>query len=166
VATVPAGSSNTPKKSQSEHILELSRELLDDIELGRLEAEKLLLKCSRLARLVGSDEIQAWIELEMRGYNFVDRVSIKYMGLTGRWTDYQKKEGYWGPLAQQEASIRALNAELVALRLPDVERLLRLSNSSSDNACGVTVRCFTVSNEITIWFKPSGQRLIVIANEA
>jgi hypothetical protein len=42
------------------------------------------------------------------------------MGLTGRWTDYQKKEGYWGPLAQQEASIRALNAELVALRLPDV----------------------------------------------
>jgi hypothetical protein len=84
VATVPAGSSNTPKKSQSEHILELSRELLDDIELGRLEAEKLLLKCSRLARLVGSDEIQAWIELEMRGYNFVDRVSIKIYGIDGK----------------------------------------------------------------------------------
>lgn len=42
------------------------------------------------------------------------------MGRTGRWTNYEKKEGYWGPLAQQEASIQALNAELAALRLPDV----------------------------------------------
>jgi hypothetical protein len=107
-------------KSQSEHILELSRELLDDIELDRLPAEKLLLKSSRLARLAGSDEIQAWIRLEMRGYNDSDPVSIKYMGQTGRWTDYEKKKGYWGPLAQQEASIQALNAELSALRLPDV----------------------------------------------
>jgi hypothetical protein len=107
-------------KSQAEHILELSRELLDDIELGRLEAEKLLLKCSRLARFAGSEETQAWIKLEMQGYNDQDPTSLKYMSRTGRWIDYKEKKGYWGPLAQQEASIRALNAELGALRLPDV----------------------------------------------
>jgi hypothetical protein len=108
------------QKSQAAHILELSRELLDDIELSRLEAEKLLLKCSRLARLAGSEEIQTWISLEMRGYNGTDPISLRYMSRTGRWIDYDEKRGYWGPLAQQEASIRALNAELSALRLPDV----------------------------------------------
>ncbi|XSC43491.1 hypothetical protein ACF1BQ_036965 [Bradyrhizobium sp. RDT10] len=107
-------------KSQSQHTLELCRELLDDIELGRLNSDKLLLKCSRLARLAGSDEIQEWIGFEMRGYNSTDTISLKYMGLTGRWTNYKEKEGYWGPLAQQEASIEALNATLAALKLPDV----------------------------------------------
>jgi hypothetical protein len=34
--------------------LELAKELLDDIELGRIDAERLLLKASRLARWVGS----------------------------------------------------------------------------------------------------------------
>src|ERR1700682_6523795 len=107
-------------KSQSEHILELSRELLDDIELSRLDADKLLLKCSRLARLAGSEEVQEWIGFEIRGYNSQDSISLKYMGLTGRWTDYKGKKGYWGPLAQQEASIQAQNAKLVSLKLPDI----------------------------------------------
>jgi hypothetical protein len=107
-------------KSQSEHILELSRELLDDIELGRLEATKLLLKCSRLARLAGSDEIQEWIGFEIGGYNSSDPISLLYMTKTGRWTDYEKKEGYWGPLAQQEASVAALNTQLASMKLPNI----------------------------------------------
>ena len=53
--------------SRSRHIFELSKELLDDIELGRLSAEVLLLKAARLARLTGSQEIQQWIEYELRG---------------------------------------------------------------------------------------------------
>ena len=74
-------------KSRSEHILELSRELLDDIELNRLSAEALLLKASRLARWVGSEEIKYWIGLELKGYNGSNEVSLKYMGKTGRWTN-------------------------------------------------------------------------------
>lgn len=92
------------QKSRAEHILELSRELLDDIELSRLESDKLLLKCSRLARLAGSEEIQAWLKLEMQGYNSKDPVSLTYMSKTGRWTNYKEKKGYWGPLAQQEVT--------------------------------------------------------------
>ncbi|WP_315763763.1 MULTISPECIES: hypothetical protein [unclassified Bradyrhizobium] len=107
-------------KSQSEHILELSRELLDDIELGRLDTTKLLLKCSRLARLAGSEEIQKWISFEISGYSSSDPVSIFYMSKTGRWTDYEKKLGYWGPLAQQEATVAAYNAKLASMRLPDI----------------------------------------------
>lgn len=105
--------------SRSEHILELAKELLDDIELSRLSAESLLLKASRLARWVGSDEIKYWINLEMQGYNTSNEISIKYMGITGRWTDREEGKGYWGPLAQQEAALEAQNIKLKSLTTPD-----------------------------------------------
>lgn len=106
-------------QSRSEHILELARELLDDIELSRTSAESLVLKASRLARWVGSDEIRYWLKLEMGGYNSTNETSRKYMSITGRWTDIEKNLGYWGPLAQQEAAIAAEKAKLAALRTPD-----------------------------------------------
>lgn len=106
-------------QSRSEHILQLARELLDDIELSRTGPENLILKASRLARWVGSEEIRYWLKLEMTGYNNSNAISIKYMGLTGRWTDREKNLGYWGPLAQQEASIVAERAKLASMRTPD-----------------------------------------------
>ena len=107
------------EQSRSEHILALAKELLDDIELSRLPAESLLLKASRLARWVGSDEIKYWISLEMQGYSGTNEVSIKYMGLTGRWINREEKKGYWGPLAQQEAALAAQNIKLKSLTTPD-----------------------------------------------
>lgn len=106
-------------QSRSEHILELARELLDDIELSRTSAENLVLKASRLARWVGSDEIRNWLKFEMGGYNATNEISLKYMSITGRWINREKNLGYWGPLAQQEAAIIAEKAKLVALRTPD-----------------------------------------------
>lgn len=106
-------------QSRSEHILELARELLDDIELSRTSAESLVLKASRLARWVGSDEIRYWLKLEMSGYDSTNETSRKYMSITGRWTEIEKNLGYWGPLAQQEAAIAAEKAKLAALRTPD-----------------------------------------------
>ena len=106
--------------SESQHILSLSKELLDDIELSRLTTDKLLLKCSRLARLAGSDEIQTWISFEMQGYSSSDQLSLRYMAITGRWIDREKSLGYWGPLAQQQASIDALQLKLKALVLPSI----------------------------------------------
>ncbi|HIF9186234.1 TPA: hypothetical protein ACX6PV_003256 [Photobacterium damselae] len=106
-------------QSRSEHILELAKELLDDIELSRTSAESLILKASRLARWVGSEEIRYWLKLEMQGYNSSNEVSLRYMGITGRWVDREKQRGYWGPLAQQEAAIIAEQAKLHAMRVPD-----------------------------------------------
>ena len=106
-------------QSRSDHILELAKELLDDIELGRTDAERLILKSSRLARWVGSDEVRYWLKLELGGYNSTNHVSLKYMGITGRWLDQNKGTGYWGPLAQHKASISAEKAKLAALRIPD-----------------------------------------------
>ena len=106
-------------ESRSEHVLQLARELLDDIELSRTTPESLILKASRLARWVGSDEVCIWLKCEMLGYNATDPTSMKYMGLTGRWTNREKKRGYWGPLAQHEAAIGAERAKLASLRIPD-----------------------------------------------
>lgn len=107
------------EQSRSEHILALAKELLDDIELSRLSAESLLLKASRLARWVGSDEIKYWINLEMKGYNSSNEISLKYMGITGRWLNREEKKGYWGPLAQQEAALEAQNIKLKSMSTPD-----------------------------------------------
>lgn len=101
-------------QSESEHILELSRELLDDIELDRLPANKLILKCSRLARLAGSDEMKAWIQHEMEGYNSTGGVSLKYMTKTGRWTDYKEKKGWYKPLPEIDGMIETYKAQLTA----------------------------------------------------
>lgn len=107
------------EQSRSEHILELAKELLSDIELNKLPAESLLLKAARLARWVGSDEIKYWINLEMRGYNNTNEMSLKYMGITGRWIKRDENRGYWGPLAQHEARLAAENIKLKTLSTPD-----------------------------------------------
>ncbi|WP_339118689.1 hypothetical protein [Halomonas sp. BMC6] len=108
------------EQSRSEHILELAKELLDDVELSRTSAESLILKASRLARWVGSEEIRYWLMLEMKGYNSSNEVSLRYMGITGRWIDREKQRGYWGPLAQQEAALEAERIKLSTLRVPDI----------------------------------------------
>ncbi len=104
-------------QTEAEHIIELSRELLDDIELDRLPAEKLLLKANRLARLAGSDEVRKWLGYEMQGYNSSDAISLSYMSRTGRWTKFDEKKGYYGPLGQIEASLDAQKARIEATKL-------------------------------------------------
>ena len=107
------------EQSRSKHVVKLAKELLDDIELNRMGAEHLLLKATRLARWMGSEEIQKWLKLEMIGYNGTEEVSLKYMSITGRWVNREKGTGYWGPLAQQDAAIEAEKAKLAAMRTPD-----------------------------------------------
>lgn len=107
--------------SESQHILELSRELLDDIELDRLPSDKLLLKVNRLARLSGTEEIRGWLDYEMRGYNSRDDLSLRYMSITGRWTDFDNKKGYYGSLAVHEQSIETLKARIDATKINNIE---------------------------------------------
>ncbi len=69
--------------------------------------------------MMGSEETQQWLRLEMIGYNNSDPISLKYMSFTGRWIDREKNIGYSGPLAQQESGILAEKAKLASMRTPD-----------------------------------------------
>jgi len=104
----------------SSHKLKLARDLVEDIELSRLLPEQLLLKASRLARLVNATEISIWLRFELRGYLGDDPISLKYMSITNRWTDRSKNLGYWIPLAEIDGHIAAKESQLQRLRIPDV----------------------------------------------
>ena len=107
-------------ENKSTHIIELCKELLDDIELSRINSEAILLKATRLARLSGSDEIRQWLRYEMAGYNSCDSLSIKYMTLTGRWIDKNENIAFWGSLAEQETSIEVLKLQLATIKVDSV----------------------------------------------
>ncbi|WP_269564300.1 hypothetical protein [Kosakonia radicincitans] len=105
---------------RSEHELELAKELLDDIELSKLNAEALFLKAARLARLCGTEEFKKWIGFEIRGYVSNDETSLKFMAKTGRWTNREEMKGYWAPIAQIEAIINSQALKLNSLGTPNV----------------------------------------------
>ncbi|HFZ0816630.1 hypothetical protein [Enterobacter cloacae] len=105
---------------RSEHELDLAKELLDDIELSRLEIEPLFMKAARLARLCGSEEFKKWIGFEMRGYNSNDPISLKYMTKTARWINREENRGYWVPLSQIESSTKSQTMKLNALSTPNI----------------------------------------------
>ncbi|RQD76669.1 MAG: hypothetical protein D5S01_03580, partial [Halanaerobium sp. MSAO_Bac5] len=120
--------------SRSEHIRELSKELLDDIELNRLDAERLLLKSMRLARYTGSDEVKTWLSYEMLGY--------KYLGIVGRWLNKKEKQGVFIPLSQIESYIRAEELKLSNMSIPNssgdwanvaIQNSIRSMNYTSTN---------------------------------
>jgi hypothetical protein len=105
--------------SKIEHIIELSKEIIDNIELSKIEGQALLLKATRLARYVDNEETRKWLRFEMQGYNSTDETSLKFMGKTGRWTDKEKLEGYWIPLSQIESAVEAQKQKLSLIRIPD-----------------------------------------------
>jgi hypothetical protein len=106
--------------TKNEHLVELTKELLDDIELNRQTAECLLLKATRLARFEGPKEIQKWLRFELRGYSGSDEIAIKYMGKTGRWINKDEHKGYWSPLAEIESYINSEKLKLQSMRTPNI----------------------------------------------
>lgn len=125
--------------SKSVHIISLSKEIIDDIELSRIKGQALLLKATRLARYVDDEEIRKWLRFEMQGFNS-NEVALKYMTKTGRWTDKENKKGYWAPLAQIEAEAEAQMKKLSLIRIPDI---------SGDRAVLVIDRITTQMNAAT-----------------
>jgi hypothetical protein len=106
-------------QSKSEHILELTKELLDDIELSRIEISSLLLKTSRLARWIGTDEIRTLIKFEMNGYDNSNPLFHKLITITGRFKDKTKGIYYAIPLAQIDEMINTEKIKLTTISAPD-----------------------------------------------
>ena len=57
-------------KEKKKVIIELSDEILADFELDRIPFQQILMKCSRLSRLVGDMKFNGLIEMELSGYEY------------------------------------------------------------------------------------------------
>jgi hypothetical protein len=116
-------------ESKSEIIIDLCESLLDDLELGTVAVDQIVLKASRLARLVGNTEAQAWLRFEMMGFPAGDAISLKYMRATGRFVNEANQRGYWYPILQISAMLDSSVHQLRASgRPPDFNLSISSAN--------------------------------------
>jgi hypothetical protein len=104
--------------SKTDQITALALEVLEDAEMSRTSVEALVLKASRLARLVGDEETIAWLRCERFGYSNDNEIAITWVGHTHRWVDPAdtNKGAYWGPIAQQETLVESLTHKLDVIK--------------------------------------------------
>src|SRR5258708_2297688 len=101
-------------ESKSEHVVALAQEIIDDAELSRGSVSALVLKASRLARLVGDEEAISWLGWERTGYADTPLADL-YMCRTARWNDASRSSAYWGTISEQEAIVETDRREVEAL---------------------------------------------------
>lgn len=99
---------------RQEEALQVAEELLADIELERLKASEIVLKANRLARLIGHDDLLAFLALERNGY-VGDGSDSRWIKRAGRSTDEDAGKFYAIPLAKVEANLEASKAAMQTL---------------------------------------------------
>jgi AbiTii len=97
--------------------LRLAEELLEDIEMKRLKPSEIVLKASRLARLVGHEELSTFLALERDGYP-LDGSATEWISRADRWDADKKDEGvfYPPPLTRIEALLEGQQTAVDALK--------------------------------------------------
>ncbi|MGW0135901.1 AbiTii domain-containing protein [Streptomyces sp. NPDC003299] len=86
-----------------------------DIELKRLKASEVVLKASRLARLVGHTELTEFLGFERSGYP-TDGSARPWIGRAGRWADKEKKTFHTSSIAKVEAQVESAQQAIDAMR--------------------------------------------------
>lgn len=139
---------------RQEEAIRVADELLADIELKRLKASEVVLKASRLARLVGHTQLTEFLGFERSGYPS-DGSARTWVGQAGRWADKEEKKFYTHSIAkieaQTESNQRAIDAmqgggnysgekALIASSNHD-QRIINLSHalSTANGVCGQVV---------------------------
>ncbi|GCD88202.1 hypothetical protein [Nocardioides sp. LS1] len=100
--------------NRQEEALRIAEELLTDIELERLKASEIVLKASRLARLVGHEDLTTFLGYERNGYP-TDGTATAWIGRAGRWTDDEDKF-YPKSISKIEANLDAANQSVNAMQ--------------------------------------------------
>jgi AbiTii len=100
---------------RQEEAIRVADELLADIELKRLKASEIVLKASRLARLVGHTELAEFLGFERNGYP-TDGSATAWIERAGRWADGEKKTCYLWSIAKVEAQVESSQHAVDAMR--------------------------------------------------
>lgn len=127
-------------KEKNTIIIELSDEILTDFELDRIPFQQILMKCSRLSRLIGDTEFGNLIEMELSGYKYdnngiLTKESWSCGKMVGR-TFYEKDKNGKSqqymravPVAKMEAVIKNYDTNILAAKDVDIS----ISSHSSIN---------------------------------
>ncbi|MGV9239256.1 AbiTii domain-containing protein [Streptomyces nigra] len=86
-----------------------------DIELKRLKASEVVLKASRVARLVGHTELMEFLGFERNGYP-TDGSATAWIGRAGRWAGKEKSTFYTVSIAKVEGHVESAQQAIDALR--------------------------------------------------
>jgi len=100
---------------RQEEAIRVANELLADIELKRLKVSEIVLKASRIARLVGHTELTEFLGFERNGYPD-DGSATAWLGRAGRWADKEETTCYPVPIAQVEALVESAQQSIEAMR--------------------------------------------------
>jgi hypothetical protein len=130
--------------SPSTHITELARDLVDEVELSRLSPEQLLLKASRLARLVGDGQTSQWLQYELNGYPGGQNAHAQALQF-GRIETADAQYGYWYPLAGISGVIATMQAQIQQLNVPSIQFAPQSANPNElvTGWAGATARALT-----------------------
>ena len=110
-------------KSPLQEASELSGEILADMEFARIPNHQILLKCRRLARLVGDERGRKWLDLELHGYQILPKdVSqeeyLVYFDYFGRQQDKEKQTGLIEPFGTLEQQVETAKLEIQSCQVP------------------------------------------------
>ncbi|MFF3624941.1 hypothetical protein [Streptomyces sp. NPDC002467] len=100
---------------RQEEAIRVADELLADIELKRLKASEVVLKASRLARLVGHTELTEFLGFERNGYPAAGAPQA-WIERAGRWSDNEKKTFHISSIAKVEAMVESSRQAIDAMR--------------------------------------------------
>lgn len=108
--------------------LELSEEILRNIELDEIKMQAIIQKSLRLARLVNDMDAVEWIREEMKGFSMNDKGNMTVLAWSSakrsnRISYNKEKDGevaYTNPVSVMEASIEAMRSRMQVAHDPDV----------------------------------------------
>lgn len=100
---------------RQEEAIRVAEELLTDIELERLKASEIVLKASRVARLVGHDDLTTFLGYERNGYPTNGTTTV-WIDRAGRWSSKDEDKFYPQSIAKVEANLEASQEAITAMR--------------------------------------------------
>lgn len=106
------------KEKEVDHITELAREIIDNIELLQANCTSIVFKATRLARFVERDDIREWLGYETSGYLSGSPNIEHWVTVTGRWRTENDGTWYQMNIAQLEAAIDVSRKKIDAFRMP------------------------------------------------
>lgn len=144
------------RNSKNEYIAELSKSIIDSIELSKVDAESILLKCKRLASYIDDYETNEWLQYELEGYNEDLDNWKKFIDKTNRWTNLERTKALKLPLKKIETIIEDNKTKIKSIRISDpndeyeaiaVCAVLKNLNSSVEQYAGIKDRIIHLLHE-------------------